>query len=378
MLAKDYFSYQADKPLQTVAVTALSLTHFRNYERYQLACDERPVVITGKNGIGKTNILEALSLLAPGKGLRGATLPSMDYRGESTYKSPWGIRFTLASGDYSTEIGTAHDGKGKRRIKIDQEEKRHQTALLEQCSVIWLTPAMAGLFTGPASERRKYLDRIICYFDSEHSSRLYAYEHSMRERMVLLKEQGDPKWIQILEAKMAERSVAIAAARLEILERLTHHIVHDQEARFPKAELHINGAVEQQLQKNIPAVEIEENILAELHRYRQEDANYGRTRFGIHRSDLNVTYQTTSMMAAECSTGEQKALLLSMIMAEARAKALWSGKTPILLFDEVIAHLDEARREALFEESLALKMQIWMTGVERGVFSFLEDKARFI
>lgn len=353
----------------------LVLTDFRNYSFIRLELNARPVLITGLNGAGKTNLLEAVSFLSHGRGLRNSKLDEPD-RWHDSRQHHWGVAATLCSGAEETRIGTGHEAgigdiASKRVIKLDGERIKSQAMLSNITSIMWLTPQMDGLFLDSASTRRKFFDRLVGVFDSDHPSRLYAYEHHVRERMRLLQDFSDPNWLNVVERKMAERAVAIAAARLEMVERLQHYIELAPTC-FPKCTITITGWVERQLEQGLPAREVEDMLVTSLQRYREEDRLSKRTTLGVHRSDFLVIYSEKQMPAAQCSTGEQKALLLSIIMAEARAKTERKAIAPIILLDEVVAHLDASRRQYLYDEMLALKAQVWMTGTD--ISSFYDIK----
>ncbi|MDB2415497.1 DNA replication/repair protein RecF, partial [Rickettsiales bacterium] len=350
---------QGDKSLSSLycrksKVSELNLTNYRNYNQLSLKLDGSPVVITGRNGAGKTNILESISFLSPGRGLRSSKLDIVGKIDENGNSHPWAISSRVDGPEGDCTIGTgvvSPSDNTKRIIKIDGEQVKGQGALTKVFQVMWLTPQMDGLFISGSSERRKFLDRLVYNFDSEHASRVYSYEHTMRERMKLLQQNGDAAWLSILEKKMAEKAVAIAAARLDAVDVISKSIKLAPTA-FPKAKIKVKGEIEEFLSDS-SALESEEYILKKLYQARQLDRQYGRTNFGTHRSDLSVIHIDKNMPAMSCSTGEQKALLLSIILAEARAKSTWNNSTPVLLLDEVIAHLDEFRRNSLFDEILA-------------------------
>ena len=365
--------------IKTLYISHLALINFRNYTHKKLTLDARPVVLTGKNGLGKTNVLEAVSLLAPGRGLRQAKLELLD-RIDGNEVFPWGVSSEVMQGDEECyTINTGKDvtaSRSKRITKIDGEPIKNQAELARIGSVMWLTPQMDGLFIGPASDRRKFLDRLVYNFDPEHASRVYSYEYTMRERSKLLQMRADPIWLTTLEKKMAEKTIAIAVARMEAVEMIKGAIAQAPGV-FPKAQIAIEGEVEALLSQH-SALEAEEQLLQKLYENRPLDASSGRTNIGAHRSDFIVVHTEKSMPAASCSTGEQKALLLSIILAEARAKAIWKQSVPILLLDEVVAHLDESRRAALFEEIIALKAQAWMTGTDQELFRDILDYSQSV
>lgn len=362
--------------LNKTAISRLVLTQFRNYESLRLDVGPQPLVLTGANGAGKTNILEAISFLSPGRGVRGIKLNEADKDG----RYPWGVAATVIQGVYDVQIGTGRDASvasNKRIVKIDGEKMRGQAELARMFSVMWLTPQMDGIFIAGSSERRRFLDRLVYNFDGEHASRVYSYEHTVRERARLLQNGGDAAWVAVLEHKMAEKSIAVAAARLETVDILHQSIQHAPTV-FPKADIAVEGAVENLLLEGMSALEAEERLKQKLFEARIYDAQTGRTHIGCHRSDFVVRHVEKNMPAALCSTGEQKALLLSIILAEARAKAIWKNSVPVLLLDEVVAHLDEVRRAALFDEFLAMGAQVWLTGTDVPLFEALQGKAQFL
>lgn len=365
------------------AVTALTLTRFRNYDYLQLEPGAAPVVLVGPNGAGKTNILEAISLLSPGKGMRKAGFLSIDRRPEGGMANgPWAVAATVHAGGETLQIGTARDAESeaeRRIVKIDGKILRGQQELARLLTVLWLIPAMDGLFQGGASERRKFFDRMVYGFDAEHASRIAAYEHTLRERGRLLEQgRGDSSWLDALEHKLAEYSVSIAAARLEAFSRLQSAMAELAGSPFPTGALSLRGEAEQWLAEGKTALETETCLRDVLAMARGRDAATGRASAGAHRADLEVVYSARGIPAGEGSTGEQKAMLLSLVLAQTKALTYWTGRAPILLLDEVAAHLDETRRAALAETLLAFGMQAWLTGVDEGHFAALQGKARFL
>ena len=366
------------------AITQLSLTHFRNYSALQLAFDgSGSVVLTGHNGAGKTNILEAISLLAPGRGLRRAKLGEMvcQHAGDGAMQQGWVVHTKLMKQGEVFSIGTALDwsqqGNEKRVTKIDGDVVRNQEALLDYLSVVWVTPQMNQMFSEGHGLRRRFLDRLAYGFDKEHASRVASYEHAMRERNRLLGRGGaDAVWLGSLEQKMAEQSVAIAACRLMVLQQMAHWLSQPK-TDFPAAQLHLEGVAEQALQEDKQAIDIEEMLREALEASRAKDASSGRSSYGAHKSQFHVWYAEKKQEALYCSTGEQKALLLSIILAYGRAHRAWRGVAPILLLDEVVAHLDVNRRKQLFEEVEAMQAQAWMTGTDAADFSAAEGMADF-
>lgn len=372
----------ADVSAPVLSVNRLTLSHFRCYEALSLEVGASPVVLTGPNGAGKTNILEAISFLSPGRGLRNAKLTDIDRNQGGLAQFPWAVSAHMAvDGEEEYHIGTGRDPqsspiRAKRVVRIDNAGNTSQSELARVCTVMWQTPQMDGLFLAAASERRKFMDRMVYNFDPLHATRVNHYEQAMRERMRLLQDRGDVQWIAIVEERMASEAVAIAAARNEMLSIVTEAIARAPSA-FPKAVIRIEGELERQLLQGETALAVEDAFREKLLHNRRSDMHSGRTHTGVHRSDLVVSHDSKHMLAASCSTGEQKALLLSLILAEARAKALWKQSVPILLLDEVVAHLDDTRREALFEEVIAMRAQVWMTGTDEMLFAGLKNKAQF-
>ena len=357
-----------------LSVTRIRLTNFRCYAAAAFDGDERPVVLTGPNGAGKTNMLEAISYLAPGRGLRQAKLTDVDRRDGAT---GWAVAATVSSPGGPIEIGTGRDPEATRRaVRINGAPANGQGALAEYVSVVWLTPQMDRLFLDGATARRRFLDRLIFGFDAEHTVRVSAYEHAMRERARLLKYGGrDDVWLSALEETMASRGVAIAAARREFAGRLARACA-ESSGPFPRAGIAAEGQVEDLLEQG-PALAAEDQIRQNLAEGRIEDGETGRTAIGPHRSNFAVRHLEKDMPADQCSTGEQKALLLAVVLADARLQAAERNVTPLLLLDEVAAHLDTGMRRALFEEVRSLGVQAWLTGTDRLLFDDLGAHAQF-
>jgi DNA replication and repair protein RecF len=358
-------------------VTRLVLTDFRGYARARLAVDAGLVVLTGPNGAGKTNLLEAISFLAPGKGLRRAQLSEIDRRGGGA----WALAATVANRAGEFDIGTGRDAaseSGERRhLRIDGAPAKSQQDLSERLSIAWLTPAMDRLFADAASGRRRFLDRLVTGFDPSHWSRLLAYERAMRERARLLREGvTDPSWLKALEEIMVETGVALAAARLESVAHLAGACA-EAPGPFPRAGLAIEGTVEAWL-GTMPALAAEEAFRGALHDSRALDRDSGVTQTGPHRSDLLARHLSTGEVAGLCSTGEQKALLIAIVLAYARLIAARRGAAPVLLLDEITAHLDAARRGALFQALRALGAQCWLAGTDAALFAELRSHAQFV
>ena len=367
----------------------LTLTDFRNYLRAEVAVDRRPVVLTGPNGAGKTNLLEAISFLVPGRGLRQARLGEVDRRmaGRANgHAAAWGVAAVAHRPDGAIEIGTGRDaampadqGRERRLVKINGALVAGLSALAESLAVNWLTPQMDGLFIDGAAPRRRFLDRLVLGHDPEHARRLARYDHALQERSQLLRQSAaagwDAAWLAALEQQIAEGGVAIAAARRELVERLGHSVARGV-GPFPRAALAVDGMVESWLAE-MPALAAEDAFRQRLVEDRLRDAEAGGALCGPHRSDFVVTHLSRQLPAAGCSTGEQKALLISIVLAQARLQAEASGRGPVLLLDEVAAHLDAGRRSALFDELLALDIQAWLTGTDAVLFADLGDRAQF-
>ena len=375
-----------------VWLSRLLVTQFRCYDQAELLLEAAPVVLTGPNGAGKTNLLEAISFLSPGRGLRRARLSEIDRRlpGRDAMQAganPWAVAATVMTPDGPRDLGSGRDsasesgadgnaGRERRLVKIDGAPARGQQALAALLSVVWLTPQMDGLFREGAGGRRRFLDRLVYGFDPEHSARCNAYEHALRERARLLKSgRGDAAWLASLEESMATRGVAIAAARLDMVERL-QQACDGAEGPFPKAGLGLAGAVEDWLRAG-PALAAEDRLREGLAARRRQDADAGGAGLGPHRSDLLATHKAKGVTAELCSTGEQKALLIAILLAHARLLTLQRGAAPLLLLDEVAAHLDAARRAALYEEIHSLGAQAWLTGTDAADFEGLQGRAQF-
>jgi len=369
-----------------VAVRRLVLTDFRGYGAARVQLSAMPVALFGPNGAGKTNLLEALSFMAPGRGLRRAKLGEIDRRlrtAEGALGEPaggaWAIHASLETPAGTFEIGTgreASEGSERRVLLIDGESAKSQAALARHLGVVWLTPAMDRLFVEGGSARRRFLDRLVYGFDAEHAQRVSAYEQAMRERARLLRDGPmDQSWLAALEETMAATGIAIAAARRETVVRLDQASA-EATGPFPAARLSLGGEVEVLLER-LPALGAEDEMRARLKGLRGLDRESGVTTLGPHRSDLLVRHAVTGMPAAEGSTGEQKALLISIVLAHARLQAALKQRTPLLLLDEVAAHLDPARRAALFAQILRLRAQAWLTGTDVALFEGLRGHAQF-
>ncbi len=378
-------------------VGRVQLTDFRSYGRMTLEPDGYPVVLTGPNGAGKTNILEALSFLSPGRGLRGCKLSDVsrldtENPGQAGSRRNWAVAARLKTPDGTTELGTGiisarepselnGDGadqnvRDKRIVRIDGENGSSPAAFGDILQLAWLTPQMDRLFIEAASGRRRFLDRIVANFHSSHIREVNAYERVMRERNRLLQEgSGDVPWLGALEGRMAEHGVAVAAARLDALARLAGAI-EESATSFPRATLGIDGLLEDGLMAG-PALAVEDDFRRLLQDNRARDSRRGRAGDGPHKSDLLVRHRDKDIPAALCSTGEQKALLIGITLASARITATCFGAAPVLLLDEVVAHLDRTRRVSLFDELATLGSQVWLTGTDRVLFDELGDRVRY-
>lgn len=368
------------KLIPSTRICKLTLTDFRNYT--SLSLDLRPgaVVFTGDNGAGKTNLLEAISFLTPGRGLRRAPYPDVAREGSS---GAFAVHAAIEGpfGDAEIGTGTAPEAAGEagRRVRINGANAKSADELLEWLRVVWLTPSMDSLFTGSAGDRRRFLDRLVLAIDPAHGQRALDYEKAMRGRNRLLAEdRRDRAWFEAIETQMAETGAAIAAARVEIVRLLTAMIGRLPETGpFPQAELALSGTLEESI-GDMPAVELEERFRQALAQGRERDRAAGRTLEGPHRSDLVVRHRPKSMPAELCSTGEQKALLVGIVVSHARLTGEMAGAAPILLLDEIAAHLDAGRRAALFSILDDLNCQAFMTGTEPALFSSLAGKAQFL
>ncbi|KIC40249.1 recombinase RecF [Ruegeria sp. ANG-R] len=348
-----------------LALTELTVSHFRSHKLARLSLDGRPVAIHGPNGAGKTNILEAVSLFSPGRGMRRASAAEMTRRPEAL---GWKLSGLLQAQGQKFEIETWSEGGAARQVRID-EKASSQIELGKLARVVWLIPSMDRLWIEGAEGRRRFLDRIALSFDPAHAEASLTYEKAMRERNRLLKEQvRDAHWYAALEGQMAEMGHRIHAARLLALEHL--RTAQDKaETAFPSAELEL-------VQTEGAMPETAGDLREALNESRFRDLAAGRTLVGPHRSDLYGVFAAKGVPAKDCSTGEQKALLVSLILSNARALARMVGAPPIVLLDEVAAHLDAGRRAALYDEICALGAQAWMTGTGPELFAELGDRAQ--
>lgn len=374
--------------LSKTGVKQIRLTNFRSYDAMNLVLDDalEPVVLTGHNGAGKTNVLEAVSFLTAGKGLRGARLSDVAKRSSDAsvtdgeivrLPARWSVSAKVQTVSGEAQIGTGTiDGSERRQIRIDGNSVAKQAILGEVFRCLWLTPAQDRLFCGDPASRRRFLDRLVQAFDPAHATRTSEYNSAFKQWSLLLREgRYDTTWLKALENQMALNGVAIAASRLDIVGRIASYLQEPIAGLFPCPDIQLTGIVEQALQ-NKPAVLVEQEFADILAKSRKNYADGGSV-MGPHTADFKVIHRQKNMDASLCSTGEQKALLISIILAQMKAQMNEQGLCPILLMDEVTAHLDVRRRNELFDILHALPAQVWMTGTDVGSFSHLTGRAQF-
>ena len=366
--------------MTSAALTRLSLSDFRSYQTAELALTGGPVFLVGPNGAGKTNLLEAVSFFMPGRGLRGASLAEVGRRqpGE-TQGRPWAVSVVVTSEDGETRMGTGVEQAGQaRRVVRIEGEAVPPGRLADQLRQVWLTPAQDRLFLEGASDRRRFFDRLVFAAEPGHAAHAQAYERAQRERMRLLVDgPADAAWLDALEARLAEAGALMAAARARTLTALQAEIDSRGERPFPQARLSLTGEWEQMAAAGAELDEIQGKLSRALATVRDRDAAAGRALTGPHRGDLAVIHVEKDRPAAECSTGEQKALILNLVLAQsARLSRAESAPSPILLLDEVAAHLDRRRRAALFDEIEALGLQAFLTGTDEHLFEDLQGRAQ--
>ena len=357
--------------LRRPMVRRLALADFRSYAALDLKVEAPLVALTGENGAGKTNVLEALSMFTPGRGLRRADLSDLARIGGT---GRWAASLELESDGDLVQLGTGiepADGGSARRCRIDRAPVSSARAFADHLRLVWLTPAMDGLFAGSAGDRRRFLDRLVLAVDSDHGTRVNALERALRNRNRLLEEgMRDAAWLDAAEQELAGLALAVSAARLETVTRLAALIEaqRDEASPFPWAEVALEGEIEQML-PTMPSLEVEDRYRALLRANRGRDAAAGRTLIGPQASDLAVRHGPKQAEAARCSTGEQKALLVGLVLAHARLVAAMTGMAPLVLLDEIAAHFDPRRRQALYEELARLGGQVWMTGADPQAFA---------
>jgi DNA replication and repair protein RecF len=382
VIASQPIPYPANATCQAW-IRRLGLSRFRNYHQLDLTLDDRMVILVGPNGAGKTNIMEAVSLMAPGRGLRRAKRDQFMQNAkaakplvsDTTQSWRWAV-----SCEAVTELGAFRAGTGedmqqensRRMIRIDGEAAS-QTALAERLAISWLTPDMDSILGGSPSERRRFLDRLVIAFDPAHAGRLSRYDRAMRQRNRLLEDRAEDRWLCAVEQELAETGVAIIAARQAMVDALDHE-ASIPVAGFPAARLAMTGTAESWL-KDMPAVDVEDRILAAARHQRQ---NGEMNMPGAHNSLLEVQHSQTGQMAETSSTGEQKSLVISVILAHARLQNQRLSRPPVLLLDDIVSHLDAERRLALFELTAALPGQVWFSGTDSISFAPISRDANVI
>lgn len=378
-------------------VTRLTLTDFRNYAFLRINPNLRPIIITGENGSGKTNILEAVSFLTPGRGMRAARLadirrftPAVVDDSYMPSNSSWAVSAVVSKNGDEYEIGTAVENVlreedeensiyNKRIVKIEGQKTSSQSELGRYLSAIWLTPQMDRLFRGGSQPRRSFLDRLVYAFDNEHAKRTSNFEHLYKQWYQLIKNsngRADPSWLAGIEENMAATGVAIAAARREQIARLNRFIETEPDDVFPNVMLELDGTIEKMLD-TMPAVDVEDFYMNKLAAERRK-VLYNDNVDGVNRTDFKVFYKKKRMPAELCSTGEQKSLLISIILAQTKCQILYQGFAPVLLLDEVAAHLDDGKREALLAKISELGLQAWITATNPELFASLNNNADFL
>ena len=377
--------------INAARICRLTLTKFRSYRTATIAPKPNLVALTGPNGAGKTNVLEAISFLSPGRGLRRAQLDDIaladgDGENSGSYDRSWAVSaevdgaLGLATLGTGVEPGMPEETALSRRYRIDREPVASASAFADHLRVVWLVPAMDGLFLGPASERRRFLDRLVLAVDATHGSRVLALERALRSRNRLLENrEPDAHWLDAAEHETAEIAVAVAAARAETVRRLAAALEARRNAQFafPSAEISLDGWMEAAVLTH-PAVEVEDRYRAALKENRARDVAAGRTLEGPHLTDLAVHYREKAVAAGDASTGEQKALLIGLVLAHAALVGNMTGTAPVILLDEVVAHLDPDRRAALFDALDRLGSQVWMTGADPIAFADVASRADVI
>ena len=365
----------------------MKLTNFRSYQSFALKCDQRHVVLTGANGAGKTNILEALSFLSPGRGMRRAAYDLVARSAERGGDGTFAIHTELSgiSGPVSIGTGVQTGSNGLvepgRKVRINGANALTSERLLDHARLLWLTPANDGLFTGATADRRRFLDRMVLALDPLHGRRVTDFEKAMRSRNRLLEDpRCEPQWLEAVELQMSELGAAIVIARLQFTSALAAQFATAERAGpFPQADLALGGSLEATVQAHgdvDDAGHLEDFYSKTLRDGRHKDRAAGRTLHGPHRTDLFVRHRAKDMPAALCSTGEQKALLIGLVLAHARLVAHTTGAAPFLLLDEIAAHLDRERRASLFSLIDDLGGQAWLTGTDQSLFEAMGERAQ--
>lgn len=362
-------------------INKLKLNNFRNHTQFSIDVDKSVIAITGNNGAGKTNILESISLLVPGKGFRKSRITELQRQG---YAEPWSIYSEVETNDDITKIGTGFDpqkfletGKEKRIVKINGETQRGQNSLAEYVSMIWLTPNDDQTFQSDTTAR-EFLDRICELFYPDYASQIAVYNNARSQRRkLLMQNKMDDNWLSALEVQMVQKATSITHSRFEVLERINRSMELTKNSTFPAARVEIEGEIEDIIRTK-KAVEAEREYLEILKNSRSQDAYMGKTLHGIHRTKLKVTHQEKNQRAEYCSTGEQKAMLLSITLASVVAKSNFSGVTPIVILDEIIAHLDSEKRRKLIQFLLDVNAQVWASAVDFNDFEDVKKKVQNI
>jgi len=359
-------------------IASLRLIDFRSYAALDAEFETGVIVFYGPNGAGKTNLLEAISLLAPGRGLRRAKVNLLARVDDGAPSLAWGINANLTTEDSANDarisIGQVPEHPGRRQLKIDGRSASG-TELARRVSMLWLTPAQDRLFTGPASDRRKFIDRFALAYSPDHGSNAIRFEKARTERNRLLSEGiTDRAWYEAIETDLSKYGALIAQARVATISSLQTEITA-RETAFPQSLIGLDGVLENKFTEGVELESVTEDYRGELSENRQMDQRAGRTLTGPHRTELHVTHLEKAMPAGVCSTGEQKALLIGLVLAQARAL---KSKQPILLLDEVAAHLDSVRRTALAKELLDLGLQVFLTGTDKSLFSDFTDFAQVL
>src|SRR5580692_6010038 len=362
-------------------ILKLTLNNYRNYHAASLETGAKTIVLVGPNGAGKTNLIEAISFFAPGRGLRRANLDEVAF---SEADGSWAVAAEIEGALGLATLGTGierplEDGATvQRKCRIDREPVPSAAAFADHLRVLWLVPAMDALFAGAPSERRRFLDRLVLAVDAEHSSRVNALERSLRSRNRLLEDpRPDAHWLDAVEHETAELAVAVVSQRVETMRRLEAVLVSRKGSAFPPAEIALDGWMEQLVPQH-PAADIEQRYRDVLRDNRSRDAAAGRTLDGPHLTDLKVVYAAKGTPAADASTGEQKALLIGLVLAHARLITEMTGFAPVLLLDEIVAHLDPSRRASLHGELEQLGAQVFMTGADPALFVEVGDRALLV
>jgi DNA replication and repair protein RecF len=367
--------------MQAARIARLTLTNFRSYHAASLTVERPMIVLTGANGAGKTNLLEAISFLTPGRGLRRATLDEVAFNeGDGSWAVAAEVDGALGLAALGTGIEppAGEEAVLSRKCRVDREPVPSAAAFADHLRMVWLVPAMDALFAGPASERRRFLDRLVLAVHAEHGARVAALERALRSRNRLLENpEPDTHWLDATEHETAELAVAVAAARAETVQRLAAALAQRPESAFPSAGIALDGWIEA-LVLDQPAVQVEDRYRRVLRDNRARDAAAGRTLDGPHLTDLRVIYAPKGIAARDASTGEQKALLIGLVLAHAGLVAEMTGRAPVILLDEVVAHLDPGRRTALFDALGRLGAQVWMSGADPAAFADLAGRAELL